>query len=66
MITVADGYLTLGCRDGYMYVIGKGKSETTVTAPDVAVPKGTAMTIKGTVLDQSPAQPGAALFLQTQ
>ena len=60
MITVADGYLTLGCRDGYMYVIGKGKSTTTVTAPDVAVPKGTAMTIKGTVLDQSPAQQGAA------
>ncbi len=43
-----------------MYVIGKGKSETTVTTPDVSVPAGTAMTIKGTVLDMSPAQPGAA------
>ncbi len=40
-----------------MYVFGKGKSETTVTAPDVAVPTGTAMTIKGSVLDMSPAQP---------
>jgi hypothetical protein len=56
---IADGYLTAAnTYDGYMYVFGKGKSETTVTAPDVAVPKGTAITIKGTVLDQSPAQPG--------
>jgi len=55
---VADGYLFAAGSDGYMYVYGKGKSETTVTAPDVAVPKGTAMTIKGTVLDLSPSQPG--------
>jgi hypothetical protein len=41
-----------------MYVFGKGKSATTVTAPDVSVPLGTAFTIKGTVLDMSPAQPG--------
>jgi hypothetical protein len=55
---VADGYLTASCNyDGYTYVFGKGKSETTVTAPDVSVPKGTAFTIKGTVLDMSPAQP---------
>ena len=55
---IADGYMVVSGLDGYMYVIGKGKSATTVTAPDVAVPKGTAMTIKGTVLDQSPAQLG--------
>ena len=55
---VADGYLTAGSlQSGHMYVFGKGQSEITVTAPDVAVPKGTAITIKGTVLDQSPAQP---------
>jgi hypothetical protein len=55
---VADGYLTAGNPyDGSMYVFGKGTSATTVTAPDVAVPLGTAFTIKGTVLDQSPAQP---------
>ena len=55
----ADGYLTAGnSYDGFMYVFGKGMSETTVSAPDVAVPKGTAMTIKGTVLDLSPGQPG--------
>jgi outer membrane protein assembly factor BamB len=56
---VADGYLTASnSYDGYMYVFGRGKSATTVTAPDVAVPLGTAFTIKGTVLDQSPGQPG--------
>jgi outer membrane protein assembly factor BamB len=57
--SIADGYLTAtNSYDGHVYVFGKGKSETTVTAPDVAVPKGTAITIKGTVLDLSPAQPG--------
>jgi outer membrane protein assembly factor BamB len=56
---IADGYLTASNPyDGYMYVFGKGQSATTVTAPDVAVPLGTGFTIKGTVLDQSPAQPG--------
>jgi len=55
----ADGYLTASnSYDGYMYVFGKGKSATTVTAPDVEVPKGSAITIKGTVLDMSPAQEG--------
>ncbi|MFC1488198.1 PQQ-binding-like beta-propeller repeat protein, partial [Thermoproteota archaeon] len=55
---IADGYLTAANSwDGYQYVFGKGKSQTTVTAPDVAVPKGTAFAIKGTVLDISPAQP---------
>ncbi|TRO51282.1 hypothetical protein E2P63_05045, partial [Candidatus Bathyarchaeota archaeon] len=33
---IADGYLTAGnMYDSYMYVFGKGKSETTVSAPDV-------------------------------
>ncbi len=55
---IADGYLIGGCSyDGYKYCFGKGLSKTTVTAPDVSVPLGTAMTIKGAVLDQSPAQP---------
>jgi hypothetical protein len=54
----ADGYLAASdSYDGYLYVFGKGKSATTVTAPDTAVPKGTALVIKGTVLDLSPAQP---------
>jgi outer membrane protein assembly factor BamB len=56
---VADGYLTAANSwDGYMYVFGKGKTETTVTAPDVVIPKGEGVVIKGTVLDMSPAQEG--------
>ncbi|HLN46045.1 MAG TPA: hypothetical protein VK209_10100 [Candidatus Sulfotelmatobacter sp.] len=56
---VADGYLVAANSwDGYLYVIGKGKSQTTVTAPDTAVPLGTGVMIKGKVLDLSPAQAG--------
>ena len=55
----AFGYMVAANRnDGYTYCFGKGKSAMTVTAPDTAVPLGTSLTIKGTVLDQSPAQPG--------
>jgi hypothetical protein len=54
---VHDGYVQLFSSDGYMYWFGKGKSATTVTAPDTSVSLGTALLIKGTVLDQSPAQP---------
>ena len=58
---VADGYLTAGnSYDGYMYVFGKGPSVTTVTAPSLAIQSGTSAVISGTVLDQSPAQPGKA------
>jgi outer membrane protein assembly factor BamB len=55
---IADGYLIFPSSIGTTFVFGKGKSATTVTAPDTAVPLGTAVVIKGTVLDQSPAQPG--------
>ncbi|MEM2099535.1 MAG: PQQ-binding-like beta-propeller repeat protein [Candidatus Bathyarchaeia archaeon] len=55
----ADGYLTAASTyDGYMYVIGKGKSKTTVEAPMTAVTVGQKVVIKGSVLDMSPAQPG--------
>ena len=55
---VADGYLAATAPyDGHLYVFGKGKSTTTVEAPLTAVPKGTGVVIKGTVLDMSPAQP---------
>ena len=54
---IIDGYLYFPSTIGDTFIIGKGKSATTVTAPDVSVPLGTALTIKGTVLDQSPAQP---------
>ncbi|MFC1486230.1 PQQ-binding-like beta-propeller repeat protein [Thermoproteota archaeon] len=56
---IADGYLVYAdAYTGYTYAYGKGKTATTVTAPDVSVPKGSSFTIKGTVLDMSPAQPG--------
>lgn len=59
-LRVADGYLTIGARDGWMYVIGKGRSATTVTAPLTNIQVGQSATLTGTVLDLSPAQPGTA------
>ena len=56
---MADGYLTASNGyDGYMYVFGKGKSSTTIEAPLTAVTLGQKVVLKGTVLDQSPGQPG--------
>jgi hypothetical protein len=56
---IADGYLIAGnTYDGYLYCYGKGETETTVSGPKSAVPSGTAVTITGSVLDMSPAQPG--------
>jgi hypothetical protein len=68
---IADGYMvSADSQNGYMYTFGKGKSATTVSAPDVSVPLGTAFTIKGTVLDMSAAQPGtpcvSASSMETQ
>ena len=39
--------------DGQIYSIGKGPSATTVRAPDIGVPAGASVMIKGTVTDQS-------------
>jgi hypothetical protein len=56
---VADGYLAgASMYDGYMYVFGKGKSATTIEAPKTVITQGQSVVITGTVLDQSPAQPG--------
>jgi hypothetical protein len=68
---VADGYLTASNPyDGYMYVFGKGKSATTVSATPAVIAKGAEVLIRGTVLDQSPAQPGTSCVskdsMQTQ
>jgi hypothetical protein len=58
---VADGYLAASNSwDGHTYVFGKGLSETTISAPQTAVTLGDSIIITGTVLDQSPAQPGTA------
>ncbi len=54
---IADGYLVgYNAYDNRIYCFGKGPSAITVTAPDVAVPLGTGVVIKGTVTDQSTAQ----------
>ena len=53
---VADGIvIALNSYDGQVYAFGKGTSKTTVSAPQVAVAKGTAVMITGTVTDQTPA-----------
>ena len=54
---ISDGILTsLNSLDGKVYTFGKGPSATTVSAPQTAIPKGTTVTITGTVTDQSPGQ----------
>jgi hypothetical protein len=57
---VSDGYLTASGSDGYTYVFGKGPTETTVAAPQTQIASGTSAVISGTVLDESPANPGIA------
>ena len=56
---IADGYLAYSdAQTATMYVVGKGKSATTVTASQKTIAKGATVLIEGTVLDQSPGQPG--------
>lgn len=47
--------------DGQIFAIGKGPSATTVTAPDIGVPLGSSVTIRGTVMDISPGTKDYAL-----
>jgi hypothetical protein len=59
--TVADGILTAyNLYDNQLYTFGKGQSKTTVSAPAIAVPTGTAVMISGTVTDQTPASKDTA------
>jgi hypothetical protein len=54
-VFIADGYaVSLNSYDNRIYCYGKGPSSTTVTAPDMGVPLGSSVTIKGTVSDLSP------------
>ena len=56
---VANGYLLGNNGDnGILYCFGKGKTSTTIDAPMTEQQKGTGFLLTGTVLDQSPAQPG--------
>jgi outer membrane protein assembly factor BamB len=58
---IADGYIVgLNYYDNQIYCIGKGPSETTVTAEPAVIEKGSSIMIKGTVTDQSPGAKGTA------
>jgi hypothetical protein len=54
LTAIADGYATW-CNgyDNQIYVVGRGPSTTTVSAPDIAAAFGTPVLIKGTVMDIS-------------
>ena len=45
---------TMDTYDQQVWAIGKGPSATTVTAPDMGVPEGSSVMIRGTVMDVSP------------
>jgi hypothetical protein len=50
----ADGVMVFWNNyDAQVYAIGKGPTQMTVTAPDLAAPLGTSVTIKGTITDIS-------------
>jgi len=56
---VADGVLMCGnYYDGLLYAFSKGPTATTVSASPSVISKGSTVLIEGTVMDQSPAQPG--------
>ncbi len=51
---IADGCLQeWDSYDCKLYTFGKGPTKTTVTAPDIGVPRGTSVVIRGTVMDIS-------------
>jgi hypothetical protein len=53
---IADGFATwFNGYDNQVYVVGKGPSATTVSAPDVAAAFGVPVVIKGTVMDTATA-----------
>ncbi|KON32435.1 MAG: hypothetical protein AC479_07525 [miscellaneous Crenarchaeota group-6 archaeon AD8-1] len=54
-LIIADGFLCYyNYYDNSIYCIGKGPTKTTVTAPDIEVPKGSSVLIQGSVIDISP------------
>jgi len=51
---IADGFATfMNGYDNLIYVVGRGPSATTVTAPDVSIELGKSLVIRGTVTDTS-------------
>jgi outer membrane protein assembly factor BamB len=62
MALVGDSIIaTMDTYDQHIYAIGKGPSATTVTAPDIGVPLGKSVLIRGTVTDISPGTEEYAL-----
>jgi hypothetical protein len=60
-VYVADGKLVFyNLYDSQIYCIGKGPSETTVSAPQISATQGHSVMITGTVTDQSPGATGKA------
>jgi hypothetical protein len=57
---IQDGYMVGNSfYDGYLYVFGKGRSETTIAAPLTSVTMGQGAVITGTVTDKSPGDLGS-------
>jgi len=56
--------VTMDTYDQRIYAIGKGPSKTTVTAPDIGVPLGNSVLIRGMVTDVSPGTKDAGLMMR--
>jgi hypothetical protein len=55
-MSLADGYLVTASQyDNMIYCLGKGPSQTTVSAPQNGILQGNSFTMTGTVTDQSPS-----------
>jgi hypothetical protein len=55
--------LSRNAYDNQIYAMGKGPSQTTVTAPDIGVTTATPITITGSVMDISPGTKQSAVAL---
>jgi hypothetical protein len=59
---IADSIIALmDTYDQRIYAVGKGPSQTTITAPDIGIPLGSSVVIRGTVTDISPGSEEYAL-----
>ena len=57
-------FVTMDTYDQRVYAVGKGPSALTVNAPDVGVPSGSSLMIRGTVTDVSPGTNDIALTMR--
>jgi hypothetical protein len=56
--------VTMDTYDQRVYAVGKGPSALTITAPDMGVPSGSSVMIRGTVTDVSPGTRDIALAMR--